>query len=260
MHFCLADGIDLVAKIFLFFTQENTVIALLCIGFLGYDKKKVSKTLFLLLFSMILNAFLKSIWQIPLSPKIGTGFAFPSGHMQNSAVLWGWLSLEVNQKPFFAFSIFLLSGVAFGLLHFGYHTPVDILGALFFAIILLIAYPYLLKKSLIKKQLALAGFTLSLLALPMIYFISNRPSSIFIAESALVGFSLGILHKNALLPINTLALKVKSIILAIFGIIIIQLGFKYFSITPKELSLGCCYFLTALWVSVGVSKCIQSPK
>jgi undecaprenyl-diphosphatase len=253
----LTNGTDLVAKTFLFFSQANTIIALLCIAFFGYDKNKISRTLLILFFSMIVNAFLKSIWQIP--SYTGKSYAFPSGHMQSSAVLWGWLSLEINKKPFFVFSAFLLCGIAFGLIHMGYHSIIDILGALFFTLILLMIYPIFLKLPLIKKQLATGGFILSLLALPMIYFTIQRssPSAPFIAEGALIGFSLGMLHKNVLISLNRPAQKIKSILLAIAGIIFIQIGFKYFPIPSKELSLLGCYFLIALWFSAGVTHCIK---
>ena len=255
-HEFLTENINLTAKAFLFFTQEKTVIVLLCIGFFGYNKKKITRALFLFLFSMILNAFLKSLFKVPLAHEIGAGFAFPSGHMQNSAVLWGWLSLEVNRKSFFAFSLLLLCGIAFGLIQLGYHSLVDILGALVFALILLMLYPLLLKCSYIKNRLATAGFTLFLFALPMIYSISPRTPAIFIAPSALIGFSIGTLPQNVLQPLNTIRSKVKSTLLAIAGALLIQIGFKYFPLVSKEFSLLCCYFLTGLWLSAGVSKCL----
>lgn len=257
VHENFAQIINLAAKAFLFFAQENIVIVLLCIGFFGYDKKKITRTLFILLFSMIVNAFLKSLWKIPLPPEVGTGYAFPSGHMQNSMVLWGWLSLEIKRKAFFAFSISLLCGIAFGLIQLGYHSLIDILGALASALILLIFYSFLLKLPLFKKRLSIIGFSLFLFALPMAYYISARSSSMFIAQGALIGLSLGMLYENTSHILNTYTRKIKSILVAITGIALIQIGFKYLPIYSKEFSLFSCYFLTALWISAGVSKCTQ---
>lgn len=248
--------INLIAKGFLFFSQENTVIVLLCMGFFGYDKKKVSRALFLLLFSMIFNAFLKSLFQVPLSSEIGTGFAFPSGHMQNSAVLWGWLSLEVKRKSFSALSVILLCGIAFGLIQQGYHSLVDILGALVFATLLIILYPLLLKRTFIKNSLTRTGIFLFLIALPMIHSISQPPPVLFVAEGALVGFTLGTLQQNALRSLNNFFSKLKSLLLAMAGIALIQAGLRYFPHLSQEFSLFTGTFLTALWISAGVSKCL----
>jgi len=90
--------LSLLAKGFLTFSHPIVIVPLLLIGLVGEvvlgQKSPCEWRLacLLVLFSMILNVFLKSLFLVPLNPALGKeGFAFPSGHMQVSVVLYGYL-------------------------------------------------------------------------------------------------------------------------------------------------------------------------
>ena len=132
---------DSIAKASLFVTGEYFIIALVSIGYLTYKKPVFSRALFLLLFTMILNPFLKDIFQVPLNPDLHkVGYAFPSGHMQATAVLWLWLAYELKKPLFTILAGIILCAVAFSLHHFGYHTLEDIGAAVGFALISLVLF------------------------------------------------------------------------------------------------------------------------
>lgn len=183
--------LDSLAKASLFVTTEYFVIALISIGYLTYNKPVFARALFLLLFTMILNPFLKDIWQVPLNPALNkVGYAFPSGHMQATAALWLWLSYDLKKPAFGVLSAFILGAVAFSLHHLGYHTFYDIGGAFGFAVLSLLVYA-ILTKVLPEDKHSFLGILLAVVGLPLIIFTSSPQTHVWIAVGALAGFSVG---------------------------------------------------------------------
>ncbi len=242
--------VDYIAKGFLLFTSEYALIVLLTIGFLGFNRDIFGKALFILLLSMVLNTSLKALWQVPLAPHLGEGWAFPSGHMQNPFVLWGCLALEFKRPGFLYFVIFLLVGIAFSLIQLGFHSAVDVTGAVFFGSILLIAYGYFLKIPWINTHLPAIGLIFAIIPIPAIYALPKTVTPVFIAEGALLGFSIGWLYQNH--PTTTLSplQKIQLISFAFLGIAVIQLGFYTTRLQlPYSISVLCHYCLIGFWIS-----------
>ncbi|MBL0941480.1 MAG: phosphatase PAP2 family protein [Alphaproteobacteria bacterium] len=191
--------IDFLAQACLWFTHQSFLIPFIIIGYFIFSKEIFCKAVFILLFSMVVNAYLKFLWQIPLPSGLGKeGWAFPSGHMQTAFAFWGWLAWEYKQILFRVFAIFLLIGIGFSLVHFGYHDYYDIFGALGCGIISLIVYDIFLRQFIIfKNNLAGVGLLFFTLALPMIYLIPLSLPHVWLSEGALLGLSLGcFLYQN----------------------------------------------------------------
>ena len=132
---------DKLADFFLFFNHETTLIPLIVVGFIVFKRSVFGQAFYLLLFTMIFNSLLKSIFQIPLSASLGKeGFAFPSGHMQVSCVFYGWLMMAFPSLSLRILLCFLLTGIGWALVHFGYHNWLDVLGALGFGFLTLTGY------------------------------------------------------------------------------------------------------------------------
>lgn len=145
--------LDLLFRFFLAFSHATIIIPILLIGYIWLDRKNFFNGICLLLVSMLFNVALKITFQTPLSPALGKqGFAFPSGHMQSSIVLYGWLFIFFKRPLFRVLFITLLVGIGAGLIHFGYHTFFDVLGAIFFGSLLISTY-YLLLRSKLRKNL-----------------------------------------------------------------------------------------------------------
>lgn len=185
--------IDYIAQACLGFTHQSFLIPFIIVGYFIFSKQIFCKALFILLFSMVVNAYLKSLWQVPLPSALGKeGWAFPSGHMQTAFAFWGWLAWEYNQILFRFFVTFLLIGIGFSLVHFGYHDYYDIFGALGCGIISLSVYDILLRQFIVfKNNLSYVGLLFFTLALPMIYFTPLSLPHLWLAEGALLGLSLG---------------------------------------------------------------------
>lgn len=131
---------EIIAKGFLTFSHSTLIVPFLVLGFL-LEKKGMIKShrqhcniweyaCLLILFSMIFNTFLKSLFLIPLNPAIGKeGFAFPSGHMQVSMAFYGWVLWAYSYRSVRRFILLILTGIGYGLIQQGYHTLEDVVAA-----------------------------------------------------------------------------------------------------------------------------------
>jgi membrane-associated phospholipid phosphatase len=124
------------SNFFLLFGNTIILAPLAICGFIFYHRNFLIPIL-LLLFTMILSAFLKAAFAIPYSPelvqKLGkNGFAFPSGHMQSVVVFYGWFLVSFGNKWLRIILLSIILGVGFALIYEGYHNLYDVLGAVFF--------------------------------------------------------------------------------------------------------------------------------
>jgi undecaprenyl-diphosphatase len=93
---------------------------------------------------MLVNFSLKVTFQVPLLPTAGkVGFAFPSGHMQSSVVLYGWLITKTKNIFYQVLIVGLLISIGFSLVHKGYHDYADVLAGIFFGVILIRGFMHL---------------------------------------------------------------------------------------------------------------------
>ncbi len=86
-----------------------------------------------------INAFLKEFFQIPLNPSLGLThvYAFPSGHMQNTCVLWGTIAWAYKKPSLTFLMIIMLLVNGFAIYALGYHAPIEIIGGAYCAILIL---------------------------------------------------------------------------------------------------------------------------
>lgn len=184
--------LEIIAKIGLFFSQPLLMACVIFVGFLLLSEKAFGRTLFLLLFTMIYNVYLKSIWQMPLPPPL-EGWAFPSGHMHGAVVFWGWLAIEYRKIWYAELTFFMLCLTGYGIVYHGFHYPIDILGACGFGILSLLVYTFLHRLSFFKEHPYRLGYLLAILG---IIFIALLPPEMrkphqWQALGTLIGFSLG---------------------------------------------------------------------
>lgn len=178
-------SLDFLAKGFLTFSHDVIIVPLIIIGFLtqknGITKKSEKgstvwgNACLLILFTMIFNALLKSLFLVPLNPALGKeGFAFPSGHMQVSVVFYGWLFWAYPYWGLRGVILLILSGVGYGLIQQGYHTITDIVGAVIVGVVTLYGVAKITSFSFIQKKSARLGLCLIPLAGLMLGLIEHR--------------------------------------------------------------------------------------
>ncbi|MDF1678436.1 MAG: phosphatase PAP2 family protein [Legionellaceae bacterium] len=161
------------------------ILGLLLLGFTFGNRSLFYHASCVVFISTILNVALKVTFQVPLSPSLHQiGFAFPSGHMQLATVLYGWIALQSNNRLFQLLTIGLLAGIAFGIVHFGYHTWFDIFGAIFFAGLILSFYQILITYK--KTYIFLGAFATTSLAMLYIAYRYTIPFHAWVAYCVLV--------------------------------------------------------------------------
>lgn len=231
--------LDIIVKIFLEFSHDTIIIPMIVIGFIWFDRNIFYHATCLILLSILLNFILKISFQ-KTSPY---GFSFPSGHMQSSVVLYGWLAYSFKNYFLRAVITLLLVGIGGSLVYSGYHDYYDVLGGVFFAIVILSVY-YLALQKMKHKMLYLSIGLASFLIL-YIYLVFNQIlPHLWLAYYALIGFAISFKISDQKIKSN----KVIASILCFLIIFIIQRVFQL-----QTLSNLPIYLSQLQWLLIGFS-------
>lgn len=198
---------------------------------------------------MIFSLYLKSIWQEPLPLWIKSDtWAFPSGHMLFTVSFYGWMAFELRKKWLGICAGLIIVGVAWALMHFGYHGPRDIWGAIGFGALTLVAYYFLLQVRLVKENLPLLGLFLSPLTALFICWVPKYFAYAYEAQGQLMGFSLGWFLWNKYCKKELIkSEKSRALLLSFLGAAVFMgLGF----LTPKT---RVVVLLLSLFMGVSIS-------
>ncbi len=186
--------LNIITKIILMSCNEVVLVPLIIGGFLGVDRKIFGHATILLMSIMILNSFLKSIFQIPLPPHLNIEtYAFPSGHMSSAITFYGWLALNTKNNFIRFILVSLIAGVGYSLIHKGFHNIYDIAGSIFFSAILLGIYTWLARTKQISNNPPLLGYLMITFLSVIIWYFSkngNVPNHVLMAFMTLIGFTL----------------------------------------------------------------------
>lgn len=129
--------IDLLSKVSI--TIGNPCLALFVAAVLFIFSKKLElrkrqALIYMLLFTMIYNDFLKQIFRQPLPETCpSSGFGFPSGHMSFFSVFFFWIFLEYKNNLVKILSILLLVFIGWGIVYNGFHYTIDVICAPLFS-------------------------------------------------------------------------------------------------------------------------------
>lgn len=151
----------------LFFAEFGFLGPMIIFGIYCIDKRVFINVLIMCIISAFINAYLKSIWQIPLDPSIGkVGWAFPSGHTQFNIVVWLVLIYQIRKLWLALIALAISISSYFGMIHFHYHNWLDIWGGIFFGILVFLMF-ILWDRFFKDKQLELGviGMVLSVIIL-----------------------------------------------------------------------------------------------
>lgn len=259
---------DILADIFLSFNKAWVVMPLIGIGYWAYRRDLFSDVLFLVLLSMIVNAFLKCLFQVPLKPHLNQHgwYAFPSGHMQLSTVLYGRLWWEFRKTKWAQGFLVLLIGIGWGMMWKNYHDLMDVVAGAVAGAGLLVGYGVFVSWPPIHRQPEKIGFFLLPGTLGLIFFMPSIPqhlAHVWGAQGGILGFSLGatLLHlisrKTA-----TLASRKQMVIkvtLGIGGLVALSFGSKaLFAVLSYPWAPFLEFFMYGLWMAAGPEGIIKT--
>lgn len=194
-----------IAKGFLTFSHPTLIIPFLIVGFLleknglmknsKYGSIVWANACLLILFTMIFNAFLKSLFLVPLNPSIGKeGFAFPSGHMQVSVAFYGWVFWIYANRSIRGLILLILTGIGWSLIQQGYHTLEDVVAAAVVGVLTVYGFVKVSQLPLIQKnpaRFSLCFIPVAGLMMGIIHYRIGIPPHILITFMGLVGISMG---------------------------------------------------------------------
>lgn len=186
--------LNMITQIILTSCSEIVLVPLIIGGFLGIDRKIFGHATILLMSIIILNSFLKSIFQTLLSDNLNIEtYAFPSGHMSSAITFYGWLALNTKNNFIRFILAALIAGVGYSLIQKGFHSIYDIAGSIFFSAILLGIYTWLARKKQVSNNPPLLGYLMMAFSAGIIWYFNkdnNIPNHVLMAFMTLIGFTL----------------------------------------------------------------------
>ncbi len=244
-------------KFLTFFGDKEFYIMVLPLFFWLWDKDKAVKLLFILLPSLLLNFWLKEIFQTARPMGVALieqgGFAFPSGHAQGSTTLWLMLALLIRKKWITIFAIIMILLVSLSRLYLGVHHLIDIFGGILIGLFLVFVYDkyiyenvraYCAAKTAMGKT---ALLTIIVLFLTIIYPVDEAITIL----AVLWGFAMILIFFDVLksTPPQGILWKLLILIVGIVGVILIWKGLKVI-LPVMKLTRFLRYALLGVWIAI----------
>lgn len=256
-----AGWLDAVFKIITFTGNEEFYLLLLPIIYWCMDNRLGERLAYLFLISVAINTDLKDLFALPRpSPQevrvviAQSGYGLPSGHAQNSTVLWGYLATQVKSRAFSWIAVVLIIVVSFSRLYLGVHYPSDVLAGILIGLVLLVLYvwamgrfgPRLTTQPLGVKIAVVVLFSSALLIL----HIADDTIS---AMATLMGLGVGIALEREYLGFKTAGtwwVRILRFVVGAIGLVLFYLGLKVIS-PGGSFFRAIRYLLVGLWTSFG---------
>jgi membrane-associated phospholipid phosphatase len=242
--------------------EEYFFIIALSLIYWCIDKNMGYRIGFTYLSSMVLNAGIKEVLQVPrpigetgirsLRIETATGSSFPSGHTQGVATFW--ISLMTNTKKSWTYilgSIIILM-VALSRIYLGVHRPVDVVGSI------VIAAVWVFIVNMIFDYIKTGGnkAILLLTIIPMVICaVILKDADYYKALGVSIGFFIGYIIEPKYINFNVRAGLLKQVFKLFLGLSV-AIAIKVLTklILPETL-LGDLirYIIIGLWITLGAT-------
>ncbi len=260
-----ADWLTPIMKFFTFLGDEEFFLLFLPLSYWLWRKDIMGRTGMVLLFTFVVNAIIKGVFQVPRPDIIehlvhADDWSFPSGHSQGAMVLWGWLAYELRNKRAYVAAGLLIAGVGFSRVYLGVHYPSDVLGGFSIGWLTLVLYAGILKLEPpgwlhvgpTRQSLILFVFLMG------IFMLAGNLSEVAIKGGAtFIGFSAGYLHEKKYMACSFkpgMAAAVSKVITGLIGILVIWIGLKQVLVSigyTTNMAMFIRYTLLGGWISYG---------
>jgi len=142
-----SPALDVFFKAVTFLGEEEFYLLIMPLIYWLVDKRLGARLAVGLLSGVCLNNWLKDLFYIPRPDPLRvarlvqeTSYAFPSGHTQNSTVLFGFLAAQIRRRAGWAVGLILVATVALSRVYLGVHYPQDVMGGFLIGAIYLFLY------------------------------------------------------------------------------------------------------------------------
>lgn len=220
--------LPMLTKYTLMLTQDFFIIPFVLVGFYFINRRFFSEALMLVMVAAAINTYLKFTFKIDLPPGINAHtYAFPSGHMTSTIVLWGWLAMRLNKKWMNALSFALIAAIGFSLVYKGYHNWVDIAGSAITGILIIFLGTVTLASAK-DEYLPLVGVGLGIISIALIKFLPKTQAHLWMGPGVIFATSLAVwLQNKDGGNLSTYFYKTAAVSIAIFGIVVLYYVMPY---------------------------------
>lgn len=135
--------LDFIFEGITFFGEQYVYIVIVLLVYFAIDKRKAENIVYAIFASALVNGFVKLLVArprpfspdvsnpvTPARPETATGYSFPSGHTQNSAVTYSSVALQFRKRWLFIAVPILVVAIGFSRLWLGVHYPTDVIAGL----------------------------------------------------------------------------------------------------------------------------------
>jgi membrane-associated phospholipid phosphatase len=217
--------------------------------------------------SAFCNASLKVIFAQPrpfdLDPALGIGraggYGLPSGHAQESVVLWGSIAHFIARKWFWAVTAAILLLIGLSRVYLGVHFPTDVFAGWTVGVILL--WIFIVTCGGIENWISAQKTsmqTLLALAVPLGLLLMHGGVVVVYQAGMLLGIGAGAVVKARLVPFAAQCTKEKAVARYVIGVVILagslSLLRRLYSHQPAADYMAAGFFHSAfngIWISLG---------
>ena len=202
-----SDILNVLMRVFSSLGTEEFVIAFICIGMWLKSKTVFIKLSILVIFSVLVNFYLKGLFSIcrpPIHLQLvkEVGFSFPSGHSQIAGTMWLFLALQYPSKRMRSLCALFMIMIPISRIYLGVHFLHDIIVGLVLGAFICLAARYLeeIKMNIkVMKFHKLSFVAISILLLTWGAFFNSNPVN---EHWQYIGLLLGLLFSIMFLTLN----------------------------------------------------------
>jgi undecaprenyl-diphosphatase len=263
-----SPGLDIVFKSFTFLGNEAFYLLFMPLIYWCFDRRMGARLLVIFLFSAYVNSAAKVIADQPRPFNYDTrvkaivpaeGGGFPSGHTQNSVVVWAYLAYCLNKKLVWMVAGLLMVAIPLSRIYLGVHFPIDIFGGYLIGLLVLIVFFWVAPAAeawLWQQKLGWQLIVAVLLPLILLLASPNRDSGCLTAAATLLGCSTGIVLERHWVRFRSKGYLWQRTLRYLLGIIVLfalwgGLRLAFHDLEPDFLFRVVRYALVGLWSGLG---------